>query len=574
MKKYLLFLLLSIYSISSFAQYKLILQYDSPTTEVKNLLSKIKIKKNYSSVNAIEKDLSKMRDFFFQHYYTAFSIDTLMRDSFTYTAYLFFGNPFIINNITIEGLDKNSINGLKQPATPLNIQNVLKYAENIIQHLENNGYPFSAVTISYVEEDSSHINAILNVEQNNHIVWDSIIIKGNAKLSKNFLYSFFNIKAGKDYEEKTARQIPDLIQELPYVVETHPASFSFGKDKAALYLYLDKKNTNQFDGFIGIIPVNDKSGKTLITGNLNLLLNNTMTLGESISLQWKNPDKLSQDLNIALTFPYLFRTQFGLNFDFHLQKKDTSYLYINFSPALQYYFKGSNYLAFYYRYNNARLIATQHLQYAIALPEQIDFDLHLYGLEFLYRKLDYIFNPRRGYSLLSSVAIGRRNIIVNNNIPKELYTNIAQNTFHVKSMGSVSFYLPIKKRWTWLNRLEGAYMHGKNLFENELFRIGGLNTLRGFIEQSIYASSYALLTTEIRFLFTKNSFINVFLDAGWYEKKYEGAYLHDFPFGFGLGTAFDSKVGIFSINYALGRQMDNPIRFKTGVLSFGYIAVF
>ena len=117
-------------------------------------------------------------------------------------------------------------------------------------------------------------------------------------------------------------------------------------------------------------------------------------------------------------------------------------------------------------------------------------------------------------------------------------------------------------------------MYSKNLFENELYRLGGMKTLRGFIEQSMYASSYAIVNTEIRFLFSKNSFLNAFFDAGWYEQKLEQSYLHDFPFGFGAGINYDTKAGIFSLSYALGKQMDNPIQLKTGTISFGYIAMF
>lgn len=557
-----------------FSQFNLQFHYSESNPEAERILQKIKIKKKYADYTSVEKELEKIVSVFHQQHYLSFSIDSLHLDSSVYHAYLFFGKPLLIDGIKVEGISETVLNNIKKPSPPLSIQVIDNYCESIIDYAENNGYPFASARFEGFEQDSLKTYAKLSVTMNPYIVWDSIIVKGNAKIAKSFLYAYFDIKKGKMYKETTVQQIPELIQSLTYLEETQAGSVSFSKEKAALYLYINKRNTNQFDGFLGVIPESTKSGKTLITGNINLLLNNTMTLGERISLRWKTPDNLSQNLDIELTFPYLFYTRFGLDLNFHLQKTDTSYLHLNFSPGLQYYFHGNNYLKLYYQYNNTRLIATKHLQEIIALPEHIDFDLHLYGLEVFYRKLDYVFNPRKGYSLLASAAIGKRNIIINNNIPKELYADIEQNTFHIKSMADISFYLPIKRRWTWINRLQGAYLHGKNLFENELFRIGGLNTIRGFIEQSIYSSSYAVLTTEIRFLFSKNSYINAFFDAGWYEKKYKGTYLHDFPFGFGLGTAFDTKAGIFSLNYALGRQMDNPIRLKTGVVSFGYIAVF
>ena len=574
MKKYLILLLLFACGYSLFAQFDLQLHYDSPSPEAEKIIQKTKLKKEYKSLIAIEKDLQKLTNRFHREHYTAFSIDTLINDASIYKAYLYIGNPLTIQHIEVEGLQEVFKEEIKKTSSPFSMQDVFAYASDVLTFLENKGYPFAKVECKDIIPDSNGNKALIQVEENNYIAWDSIIVKGNAKLSKSFLYGFFNIKFGKAYEETTAKQIPDLIQELPYVEETQPASISFGKDKAALYLYLNKRNTNQFDGFLGIVPVNDKSGKTLITGNINLLLNNIMTLGERISLQWKNPDKLSQNLAIELTFPYLFRSRFGLDLDFYLQKKDTTYLHINFSPALQYYFKGSNYLAFYYRYNNARLIATRHLQYAVSLPDQIDFDLHLYGLEFFYRKVDYVFNPRKGFILSATAAIGKRTIIENTHIPAGLYDSTDMQSMQVESKVDASLYVPIRKRWTCLLRLQGGYVYNSELFENELFRIGGLKTLRGFIEQSIYASAYAILNTELRFIFHKNSFVHAFFDAGWYEKKSTGGYINDIPFGFGLGLAFDTRAGMFSMNYALGKQFDNPISFKTGVVSFGYIALF
>ncbi|MDD2622848.1 MAG: hypothetical protein PHH25_07220 [Bacteroidales bacterium] len=38
--------------------------------------------------------------------------------------------------------------------------------------------------------------------------------------------------------------------------------------------------------------------------------------------------------------------------------------------------------------------------------------------------------------------------------------------------------------------------------------------------------------------------------------------------------AFDTRAGMFSLNYAFGKQFDNPISFKTGVVSFGYIVLY
>jgi hypothetical protein len=50
--------------------------------------------------------------------------------------------------------------------------------------------------------------------------------------------------------------------------------------------------------------------------------------------------------------------------------------------------------------------------------------------------------------------------------------------------------------------------------------------------------------------------------------------MHDFPFGFGAGIAFTTKAGLFYLSYALGKQLDNPISFKTGKIHFGLAVQF
>lgn len=46
------------------------------------------------------------------------------------------------------------------------------------------------------------------------------------------------------------------------------------------------------------------------------------------------------------------------------------------------------------------------------------------------------------------------------------------------------------------------------------------------------------------------------------------------PVGFGAGITFETRLGIFSFNYALGKQFNNPILFKEGKVHFGIVNYF
>jgi hemolysin activation/secretion protein len=114
----------------------------------------------------------------------------------------------------------------------------------------------------------------------------------------------------------------------------------------------------------------------------------------------------------------------------------------------------------------------------------------------------------------------------------------------------------------------------QTIYRNELFRIGGLKTLRGFDEESIYASSYVIPTIEYRFLFGQNSNLLLFAEGAWYENSSNHQYLSDTPISLGAGINFDTKAGIFSLNYGLGNQFGNGFDLRNGKIHFGLTALF
>ena len=117
-------------------------------------------------------------------------------------------------------------------------------------------------------------------------------------------------------------------------------------------------------------------------------------------------------------------------------------------------------------------------------------------------------------------------------------------------------------------------MLNDDLYANELYRIGGLKTLRGMDEASITASSYVISTVEYRFLYEENSNFFLFVDQAWWERHVKDEFSTDTPMGFGLGTTFETKAGLFSLTYALGQQFDNPIQLRGGKVHFGFISLF
>jgi outer membrane protein assembly factor BamA len=563
-----------------FGKYRLLLQYLDNSIEADKITKTIKFRQYYRNTVSMERHLQKLLAQLHENGFNSAALDTIIIQENICIAQIYIGKRMIISRIIIDGMEKEEVQELKikpllSNRKAFSIDDVFFCSNQIATKLWNTGYPFATTKISELAQQDSGYIAIVSVEKNNFIVLDSIIFAGNLKLGKSFLYGYLGLKRRKAYNEHLMQQVPARIQELEFVSITQNPGISFSDKEAALYIYANKQKTNQFDGYLGIVPNDEVSGKVLLTGKLSLDLNNVFTVGENLKFNWQRIQVLSQNLDIYVDFPYLFYSSFGIDGEFVLEKRDTSWINMNFSLGIRYYLQQRNYIRACYQFKNARLINNSMLEYLNALPADIDYNSHLYGLEIVFHKLDYLFNPRKGYAFSFGTAIGQRLIIKNNNIVDSLYRDINLSSLQLQLNGKLDVYFPIKNRWVWYIALKAGHIQATQLFENEIFRIGGLKTIRGFDEQSIYASTYGILNNELRFIFSKKSYIQLFFDIAWYERKLNSkTYLSDLPFGFGAGISFDTKAGIFSFNYALGKQLNNPLRFNTGKIIFGYTTLF
>jgi hemolysin activation/secretion protein len=136
----------------------------------------------------------------------------------------------------------------------------------------------------------------------------------------------------------------------------------------------------------------------------------------------------------------------------------------------------------------------------------------------------------------------------------------------------------ISRRMTLLTRIRGASrLPQTSTFENELIRIGGNNYVRGFDDEAFLATSLAVFTAEWRYLLGLNSYFQVFSEVAY---VLNGASVLPaeavWPIGVGTGMAFETKAGIFALNYAVGRLLGQPegFRLRNAKIHLGYLNFF
>jgi len=526
------------------------------------------------------RELNKVLNYFYEKGYITASFDSVADDSVSVRGWLATGEVYKMSLIRPGNIPEDILrqSGYKERLysdKPFSAEEINSLYENIITYCENNGYPFASVRLdSIVFNREKEISASLDLTTNQQVSIDSILVKGNSKLHRKFIRNYFNIKQGDLYNESRVRKIAGRLQDLPFVTEVRQHEVVFIDNKARLLLYLDKKRASQFDGIIGIAPNDDVDGKLLLTGDIKLKLLNAFNRGELIDFNWRKLEAKSQDLKFHFNFPFLFNTPFGIDYRLHLYKKDTSYLTLTNNLGIQVLFNGYNHVKAFYENQQSNLLSTEGLEFATTLPEYADIRTSLYGIGMDYSRLNYRYNPQKGFRFDLMGAIGSKKIKKNANVNQELYDSIPLSSTLYRLQLDAAGFIPLFRHSTLMIRNQSGFLENENLFENELFRIGGLKTLRGFDEESITASIYSIFTLEFRYLFDQNSFFNIFFDGAFYERNANSGYWRDTPYGVGVGINFETRAGIFALSYAMGSRDGQPLQFKAAKIHFGLTARF
>ena len=511
--------------------------------------------------------------------YLAASVDSVVFDSLHVSAYVFTGPRFEWGNLSLDSIDQKVLRkaGIRERSfsgKPIKFKKLASAQEKILQVHENNGYPFASTYISQMRMDRRVISGNLRVEDNGRFLIDTFHIKGEARISLVYLEKLTSVKTGNVYQEDRVRNISNRIRETTFLEEIRPYELEYFEGKVDVYTYLKKAQANQFNGIVGILPNNEQTGKLLVTGDLHLSLVNPFGKGEQFYVAWRSLQPLSQELDLSISWPYLFGSSIGIGLDFALFKQDTSFFSVNPVLDLRFFMGGTNYFHAFFDYFNSSLISTWGLENSVVLPPYADVTSYLYGLGIQYNNLDYYFNPLQGWDIRARLGVGSKKIHRNPALPDALYESVRETSTQMRGRAEIRFFQSLGGRFTLHVASRTGYIRNDDLFANELFRLGGIKTLRGVDENSIFASFYSLGTLETRFLFERNSSFFLFFDGGYYEASIKDDFVADFPLGFGAGINMQTRAGIFSLNYALGKQFDNPINIGNAKIHIGYVNRF
>ncbi|NQV52263.1 MAG: BamA/TamA family outer membrane protein [Flavobacteriales bacterium] len=459
----------------------------------------------------------------------------------------------------------------KDRVSPVRIDRMM---EKGLRYLENNGFPFASFHLDSVLIEQGKVSAALVLHKGRFVQVDSVILEGDLRVRTAYLTNYLGIKEGSPYNEKAIRRIPEKLSSVRFLTQIKNPLVTFEEDVTKVHLYLNKRNASNFDGIVGFLP-DPSDGSVLITGDVKLHLENALRQGEVVDLNWRKLQSNTQELNVMLITPYVLNSGFSLDGNLKIYRRDTLFTDVFRQVGLRYALGAGDHLRLFFDRQTTDLISTS--QYAAGLtPPFLDRAINAYGAGLRVEQVDYRMNPSKGVDFDVQGGLGIKQIIRNQRLPEELYDKLELRTLQFKAALDASYYISPIKRVVWHQRMMASGLANDQLFNNEAYRIGGLRTIRGFNEESIFATTFAVLRSELRYQLDRDGYVFGFFDGAWYENasiNRLGA-RRDTPYGFGAGIAFGTKAGNFSLSYALGSQQSNPVLLRASKIHFGFLSLF
>lgn len=464
--------------------------------------------------------------------------------------HVYIGKNSTIKEITTLNKDKDSVKMPYSEIEPFLNETLLK--------LEKKGFALAKLKLINIHQQNHSLIADLQFDPNQQRKLNSIVVKFDKDNKKNNFPEGHLAQINRKYNNSTfnkniVSQIHNDFEKFGFVNQVKYPEILFTKDTTKVYVYLEKRKSNTFDGFIGFS--NNKTNKLVLNGYLDLTLVNTLRVGEQFSLYWKSDGNNQKTFKANIDLPYLFKSPLGLKAQIYIFKKDS--LFQNTKTSID--------LGYFINYNTRIYLGYQSTE-SSDIQNTNSSTLSNYKNSYLtsnleYSKQDYVnltFPKKSNLSL--TIGLGKR---ATNDI---IETAGKSAQFYINFQAMNNFYLN-KKNCININ-YQNYFLQSKTYIINELFRFGGTNSIRGFAENSLQANLSSILLTEYRYIVSPSLYLHTITDYGYYQDKTNNSKGNLMSFGFGIGL--QTKNGLLKLAFASGKTMTQNVKLNNTIVTINY----
>lgn len=512
-----------------------------------NIINSIGYPKTFVDFDELQTEVTLFKDQLFQRGYIEAQILDIIQTPPIVTVRLALGSKYdfiqlyasksIFDLLELDGIKTND----SRAYYAVEIAALEPLLNSLTELLTTKSYPFASISLKKIAAiDQSTLRADLVVETKKSRQLQSVELKGYEKFPRSFIKHYLGIKPNTPFDLKAIQSKTEAINQLLFAKQIRPAEVLFTQDTTRVYLYLEKIKSNRFDGFLGF-GSDENSGALELNGYLNLNLINNLNFGESFRLNYRTDENDLKTFQTQLTLPYLFKSPIGSELELNIFKKDSTFTTAEQAINLFYQVNPKQKVFLGVRSTQSNALGQE------TNSNLVDYKTNAYELKYTYqqRTPQNLLFPLSG-SLELRLSRSKRKTI-NTTTNQLLYLLNASKIFNLNQKNS--FYLNLQ--------LQG--IDSDTYLFNELIRFGGINSIRGFEENSINTSGLGILISEYRYQLSPTLYIHSIIDAGYFEAPAQSDQkLYGFGFGFGLLT----DAGLLKFNLANGQVENQNFRFS------------
>jgi len=524
--------------------------------------------------------LSAIQDEYYSDGYLLFRVDSFKvymppdSGAATLTIYMSEGPRLLVGKLSIEGnkfFNERELTSELNTRTgqPFDQDDLQKDMDYVLQKYNADGFALARVFIDSIyimhEQDADSLGIALRIDEGRRIYIDAIRIEGNDETKDYVILRALRIPPKTLYNEDEVANAKQRVQKLGFFQSVSDPELFVSGDTTGLLLKVVEGNTNTFDGVIGYVPSQvGQSG--YFTGMIDISMTNLFGTGRKFRAMWNQETKLTQELEIGYAEPYVFGYPINAGLDFSQRQQDSTSVTRNFGVTGTFLFSDN----FNGNASISTLSTTPLLNAANNYLVYESTVLNL-GVGVTFDTRDDLYSPRRGVLYETQLQFGQKKIYG----PQQLITQDTRVNSYTQHLGiDLSLYHELFPRQIFAIGIHGEQVTGTQLDQSDMYRLGGTNTIRGYIENQFIATKAAWANVEYRFATGRESFFFLFTDAGYIFNQAD--LIANLPtssfsiYGYGVGAQVETGIGILKASYALGKGDS----FVEGKIHFGIVNQF
>ncbi len=466
----------------------------------------------------------------------------------SYKATYFFGERFksILIYYSKEDFNKKELLQISDKVTDtyfiLFFENIEISLQKLISLKTSGGNSFARVSLEYFSKNNNNIQAFIKITNGTKRTIDHIVVKGYEKFPKSFIKYYAGIKKGRVFDKQKIINKSNALNSLGFVTNLKAPEILFKKDSTTVYLYLKKQKNNLFDGILGFSS-DENNNKLVFNGYLNLELNNNLNYGEQFLLNYKADGNDQQNFRVKIKMPYLLKSPLGVELELKIFKRDSTFITTDQQARVSYQITPSSSSYIGYKSYESSNLRNEDLEFLEV--EDYKSKFFLAGLRYLKLQNNALF-PIKSKATLET-EIGSRDS-KDKKEPQIRVSAILHYIFNLNYKNSIFL------------QSNTNILTSDSYLTNELYRFGGINSIRGFNENSIDASFYSTLNTEYRFQINQGIYMHSIIDVAYFENQI--ILLKQKLYSFGIGVGLETRAGILKFSIVNGNAENQDFNFS------------